>query len=66
MEILRTENLKKYYGEGDTCVKALDGGRPGPANLRLGYGGREEYFFSEGGGTDHFPQAEDRLCVPEL
>ena len=25
MEILRTENLKKYYGEGDTCVKALDG-----------------------------------------
>lgn len=25
MEILRTENLKKYYGEGVTCVKALDG-----------------------------------------
>lgn len=25
MEILRTENLKKYYGEGATCVKALDG-----------------------------------------
>ena len=25
MEILRTENLKKYYGEGGTCVKALDG-----------------------------------------
>ena len=25
MEILRTENLKKYYGEGETCVKALDG-----------------------------------------
>ena len=25
MEILRTENLRKYYGEGDTCVKALDG-----------------------------------------
>ncbi|MCI8417470.1 MAG: ABC transporter ATP-binding protein [Lachnospiraceae bacterium] len=25
MEILRTENLKKYYGAGDTCVKALDG-----------------------------------------
>ena len=25
MEMLRTENLKKYYGEGETCVKALDG-----------------------------------------
>ncbi len=25
MEILKTENLKKYYGEGGTCVKALDG-----------------------------------------
>ncbi len=25
MEILRTEQLKKYYGEGETCVKALDG-----------------------------------------
>ena len=25
MEILRTENLKKYYGKGETCVKALDG-----------------------------------------
>lgn len=25
MEILRTENLKKYYGEGEISVKALDG-----------------------------------------
>ena len=25
MEILKTENLKKYYGKGDTLVKALDG-----------------------------------------
>ncbi len=25
MSILRTDNLKKYYGEGDTLVKALDG-----------------------------------------
>lgn len=25
MKILETANLKKYYGEGDTCVKALDG-----------------------------------------
>ena len=25
MEILKTENLKKYYGKGETCVKALDG-----------------------------------------
>ena len=25
MEILRTENLKKYYGKGETCVTALDG-----------------------------------------
>ncbi len=25
MEILRTTNLKKYYGTGATCVKALDG-----------------------------------------
>ena len=24
MEILRTIHLKKYYGEGETCVKALD------------------------------------------
>ena len=24
MEIVRVENLKKYYGKGDTCVKALD------------------------------------------
>lgn len=24
MEILRTEHLKKYYGNGETCVKALD------------------------------------------
>jgi len=25
MEVLRTEGLKKYYGEGSTCVKALYG-----------------------------------------
>lgn len=25
MAILRTENLRKYYGSEDTCVKALDG-----------------------------------------
>lgn len=25
MKILQTENLRKYYGEGDTMVKALDG-----------------------------------------
>ena len=25
MEILKTSNLKKYYGNGETCVKALDG-----------------------------------------
>lgn len=25
MEILRTENLRKYYGKGETGVKALDG-----------------------------------------
>ena len=25
MEVLKTERLKKYYGEGSTCVKALDG-----------------------------------------
>ena len=25
MEILRTEGLKKYYGEGESQVKALDG-----------------------------------------
>ena len=25
MEILRTEHLKKYYGRGEVCVKALDG-----------------------------------------
>ena len=25
MEILKTKNLKKYYGNGDTVVKALDG-----------------------------------------
>lgn len=25
MEILRVSNLKKYYGQGDTLVKALDG-----------------------------------------
>ena len=25
MEILKTENLKKYYGRGETLVKALDG-----------------------------------------
>ena len=25
MDILKTTNLKKYYGEGDTQVKALDG-----------------------------------------
>lgn len=25
MEILKTSNLKKYYGSGDTVVKALDG-----------------------------------------
>lgn len=24
MELLRTEHLKKYYGEGETCVRALD------------------------------------------
>ncbi len=24
-EILKTQNLKKYYGTGETCVKALDG-----------------------------------------
>ena len=25
MEILRTENLKKYYDQNMVCVKALDG-----------------------------------------
>lgn len=25
MNVLKTENLKKYYGKGDTLVKALDG-----------------------------------------
>ena len=25
MEILKTEGLKKYYGEGEGLVKALDG-----------------------------------------
>ena len=25
MSILKTDNLKKYYGKGDTLVKALDG-----------------------------------------
>lgn len=25
MKVLQTKNLKKYYGEGDTLVKALDG-----------------------------------------
>ena len=25
MDILKTSDLKKYYGSGDTCVKALDG-----------------------------------------
>ena len=25
MEILRTEDLKKYYGSGENIVKALDG-----------------------------------------
>lgn len=25
MEILRTQNLKKYYGEREVCVKAIDG-----------------------------------------
>ena len=25
MEILKTKDLKKYYGSGETCVKALDG-----------------------------------------
>ena len=28
MAILQTENLKKYYGSGDTQVRALDGRRP--------------------------------------
>lgn len=25
MEIVKVEDLKKYYGKGDNCVKALDG-----------------------------------------
>lgn len=25
MNVLKTENLKKYYGSGDSLVKALDG-----------------------------------------
>ena len=25
MDILKTTNLRKYYGSGDTVVKALDG-----------------------------------------
>ena len=25
MNVLQTSNLKKYYGSGDTLVKALDG-----------------------------------------
>ena len=62
MEILRTENLKKYYGEGDTCVKALDG-----VDFSVEKGEFVSIVGTSGsGGTDHFPQAEDRLCVPEL
>ncbi len=33
MNILETKALKKYYGSGDTTVKALDG-----ANLSVGQG----------------------------
>lgn len=33
MEILKTTNLKKYYGSGDTVVKALDG-----VSLSITYG----------------------------
>lgn len=33
MSILKTRNLKKYYGSGDTTVKALDG-----VNLEIGDG----------------------------
>ena len=33
MEILRTENLKKYYEQGDTPVKAIDG-----VNISIGQG----------------------------
>ena len=79
MKVLRTENLKKYYGSGESLVKALDGvnltvdrgefvaiGRSG-----LSYGGqrvcgRERYFRAEGGCAVHFPAQEDRFCVPEL
>lgn len=36
MNVLKTENLKKYYGSGDSLVRALDGGRPGGAAERNG------------------------------
>ena len=31
MKILETKKLKKYYGKGDTLVKALDGEKMGTA-----------------------------------
>ena len=33
MSILRTRDLKKYYGSGDTLVKALDGVNPTPVTV---------------------------------
>ena len=41
-------------------------GRPGPAHLGEGVGGRQGHFKAEGRGTHHLPAQEDRVRVPEL
>ena len=43
MTILETENLKKYYGEGDTQVRALDG-----VNLKIEEGEYNKYILENG------------------
>ncbi len=69
MNVLRTENLKKYYGNGDNLVRALDG-----IDLDVERGEFVAVVGTSGSGKFklkrrrpvRIPQEEDWICISKL